>query len=668
MTNSTDVYRLSRQSFISDVMPAEVLRWPAQDVLDLLEARYGKGPLGRALQPEESVDGPLVGFDNGRWLRSANMVGVNVRTIGSFWQVVKYALTLPACQSAVHLLPFWEPGVVDSLYGMSSWRINTEFFSEELAQAQPHLDTVEKQLKVAVNLLHLMGKAVGMDAIPHTDRYAEIVLANPAFFEWLQRKDKEIVDHSADLHRSVERAILAWLAANGSATPGLAWPDDPVTFFGHGYGETMRQDVLFGESQKTDQRNQRRNLLVQWLFDKGYEPVPATMAPPYRGLEVDPSDKAKTTDSEGRVWRDYRISKPEPMSRVFGPLTRYKFYEALDDNREWAIDFTRPRKEVWEYVCEAYAEVVRTYGLDFMRGDMSHVQMRPAGVPFEVDVYYDIHKAIKARVREEKPWFGYFAETFLAAPGIMAYGDEVDHLEQAGADATLGDLQSMVVGSPVFMQQFRWYLDILATRQVAPSFTLMTGDKDDPRFDEFYLAGNEARLFIALFLTDMPSYMGLGFECRDPHPTPAPNEHYTKLYVFKLTDGDKATRGPYVWGSNKTLFERLTRLRLLAEQLLPEIEGARTQWLLPPDPTAGNKLIAWTQAEHPRYVFVANLNLEKTLQNVKLPALPQRPGAVLEPVALLLSGEAQLELAFNGIQYQLPDLLAGEVGIWRVLA
>jgi hypothetical protein len=123
-----------------------------------------------------------------------------------------------------------------------------------------------------------------------------------------------------------------------------------------------------------------------------------------------------------------------------------------------------------------------------------------------------------------------------------------------------------------------------------------------------------------------------------------------------------------VWGSNKALFERLTRLRLLAEQLLPEIEGARTCWLLPPDPTAGNKLIAWTQAEHPRYVFVANLNLEKTLQNVKLPVLPQRPGAVLEPVALLFSGEMQEELAFNGIQYQLPDLLAGEVGVWRILA
>ncbi|HMP12896.1 MAG TPA: hypothetical protein PKD70_03380 [Saprospiraceae bacterium] len=68
-------------------------------------------------------------------------------------------------------------------------------------------------------------------------------------------------------------------------------------------------------------------------------------------------------------------------------------------------------------------------------------------------------------------------------------------------------------------QPFRPYLDTLQTRTVAPAFTMMTGDKDDPRFDHFYLKGNEARFFIGLFLTDMPSYMALGFECRDPHRT-----------------------------------------------------------------------------------------------------------------------------------------------------
>ena len=61
------------------------------------------------------------------------MVGVNVRTLGSFWNVVKYAMTLPDCQSAIHLLPIWEPGVVSSLYGIAGWNLNREFFSSELA-------------------------------------------------------------------------------------------------------------------------------------------------------------------------------------------------------------------------------------------------------------------------------------------------------------------------------------------------------------------------------------------------------------------------------------------------------------------------------------------------------------------------------------------------------
>ena len=57
---------------------------------------------------------------------------------------------------------------------------------------------------------------------------------------------------------------------------------------------------------------------------------------------------------------------------------------------------------------------------------------------------------------------------------------------------------------------YRWYRDLLETRRVAPSFTVITGDKDDPRFDAFYREGSVLRLFMALFLTDMPSYMALG--------------------------------------------------------------------------------------------------------------------------------------------------------------
>ena len=115
---------------------------------------------------------------------------------------------------------------------------------------------------------------------------------------------------------------------------------------------------------------------------------------------MDPN--TRYVDSQGRVWHDYLITEPQSMSRVFGPLARYKLYERVDDNANWAIDFDRPRTEVWRYVCGKYADVQRRYGFDFMRGDMSHVQMRPGGVPETIDAYYDILRAVKLHIQREK--------------------------------------------------------------------------------------------------------------------------------------------------------------------------------------------------------------------------------------------------------------------------
>ena len=551
------------------------------------------------------------------------MVGINVRTIGSFWNVIKYALTLPEAQSSIHLLPIWECGVVASLYGIASWNINPEFFDAELAIAFPHLNTVEKQLKVVTNIIHLMGKTVGMDVIPHTDRYSEITLANPQFFEWLQRREFEIIDHSENLHEKVQEAILDFLYQYGG-TFSEYYPRQKEKFFDNNiFGEEHRLRFLFGEKNNLEGRTERRNKLISHLFSMGYEPVPATMAPPYRGLEVDNREEAKTTDEDGRVWRDYVITKPQNMSRVFGPLARVKLYEAKNNNVDWEIDFTKPRLHVWEYMAQKYMGFANQYNFDFMRGDMSHVQMNPEGTPSNPSIYYDIHKYIKAKIAEHKPYFGYFAESFLAPPNVMAYGNEENHLEGSDTDTTLGDLQSMVVGSEQFISAFARYHQLLITRKFAPNFTIMTADKDDPRFDSFYLEGNEIRMFIGLFLTDMPSYMGLGFEQRDPHPTPAPNEHYTKLYVFQLSEGEKATQGKYHWGQNGELFGHITALKIISDEIGKSIENQAIKWLIEPDMNGIGKVITWTQKNNPQYVFVVNLDtnqdiLEERLNHIDL--------------------------------------------------
>jgi hypothetical protein len=599
----TNAFLRHERSYLYGLMPSMAMTLTTSQVLDIYRKRLGD-TFFEAIQVDRTIPSPLVRQAATHWIKQTNMVGINVRTIGSFWNILKYMLTVPASQQSVHILPIWEPGVVASLYGMSSWNINPEFFDASLAQMIPALNTVEKQLKVVINLLHATGRIVGMDVIPHTDRYSEIVLANPQYFEWLQRKGLAITNHEANLHEAVQEEILAYLKQNGGATD-QGFPIEKELFFSRDFPENLRLRVLFGEKQDYNGRLQRRDQLITHLYNLGYEPVPATMAPPYRGLEVDPDPEAKTIDEAGRVWRDYRITKPENMSRVFGPLTRYKLYDRLNDNQQWQIDFEQPRIEIWQYVCEKYAQIQRYYNFDFMRGDMSHVQMRAEGVPEQVGDFYDIHKAIKQYIGNYAPYFAYFAETFLAPPNEMGYGDEVKHLLQSDADSTLGDLQSMVVGSDRFLSEFARYRSILETTDLAPNFTIMTADKDDPRFDEFYLKGNALRLFCGLFLTDMPSYMGLGFELRDPHPEPFSNEYYTKLFVFKISEGAKATKGDYRWGKNGKLFNQLTRLRMFAETLLPEIYGQEVVWLKAPD--GESKVIVWQVKE---FVFAVNFDLE----------------------------------------------------------
>ncbi|MCC6463491.1 MAG: hypothetical protein IT260_23680, partial [Saprospiraceae bacterium] len=488
------------------LLPQEIQQFSVREILQILESQYGADAVFRAMDPAIHFESPVARQRDTQWLKTAKTVGINVRTIQHFWKIVPYALTLPHAQNAIHILPVWETGVVSSLYGPCSWNLNPEFYSPELATVFPDLDTVEKQLKVVVNLLHLLGKTVGMDVVPHTDRYSEQALANPQYFEWLQRRELEIVRHHSDLFTDVQLTILAWLLEQGSAVPGFYIPTDTSEFFQH-WAEAERLRCLFGEPSDAEERLARRKSLMQCLYEEGFETVPATMAPPYRGLEVDPNPLAMVQDEDGRIWRDYRIKEPQPMSRVFGPLARYRLYESKDNNQHWELDFDRPNTAAWDYVCAHYRDIQAAYNFDFMRGDMSHVQMRPKGVPQAPGEYYDLLGAVKHFILAEKPYFGYFAESFLAPPNEMAYGDECEHLEASLADSTLGDLQAEPVGTSKFMRDFWQYRHWLETRQFAPNFTLMTADKDDPRFDSFYLHGNEIRYFLGLFLTDMPSYM-----------------------------------------------------------------------------------------------------------------------------------------------------------------
>ena len=117
------------------------------------------------------------------------------------------------------------------------------------------------------------------------------------------------------------------------------------------------------------------------------------MGPPYRGIDVDPTPEGRLVDELGLEWREFTTTNPTPMSRVFGPLARYHLWETVADD-SWALDFGRPREATWRYVIDRYAELRARIGFDFMRGDMSHVQMRAAGVAERTDERYDLLGAV----------------------------------------------------------------------------------------------------------------------------------------------------------------------------------------------------------------------------------------------------------------------------------
>lgn len=673
-TESFKRYTKGRASYLEFCPPPEALKIGVRRTLQLLQERYNRNELQQALTGH--IVSPVSGNTDGSWIQQSRMIGINVRTLGSFWKIVPYLLSTSAVWNSVHLLPIWEPGVIGSLYGMSSWEINTEFFDHELAAEVPELSTVELQLKAVINIVHLMGRSVGMDVIPHTDRFSEMVLSNPHFFEWIQRSDDKILGFGSYPLQLAEDCIWEWLQEAGPAVPRQL-PQNAEFFF-HTLHETERNLLLFGPPHSREHRNARRGRLISRLYSRGLEPAPATMAPPFRGLEIDPD--ITYTDEFGQIWRDYRIIEPQGMSRVFGPLTRYRLYESVASSESepgWELDFSQPLKECWKYVAEHYAEIQAQFSFDFMRGDMSHVQMRPDGVPGSKEGarnYYDILGYVKQYIitHGAAPWFAYFAESFLAGRDVFGYGEEIDHLEASGADCALGDLQSLPPDSPDFMRRFRKLLDLAFIRRCTPCFTIITGDKDDPRFDLFYRHGNAARYFTALFLKSMPSYVALGFETRDERESPAENDYYTKLYVFQERSGtnmypDKGTSGPYRWNKNGDQFNCLQRIQQIAEKILPEISQFSERMLIPPDPETDSRILAWHRGSgNNQFVFVVNY-ASTDCGSFGIPALDNY---ILELHFSSISGiqkEPAERISHNAYHYRIDTMMAGEARIYHLV-
>jgi hypothetical protein len=170
----------------------------------------------------------------------------------------------------------------------------------------------------------------------------------------------------------------------------------------------------------------------------------------------------------------------------------------------------------------------------------------------------------------------------------------------------------------------------------------------------------------------MPSYTGLGFMVRDVHWEPVENERYTKLFVFReFGDSNvhpsKARFGErYVWGNNEQLFDRLTSLRVYADEVLAAIADSRTRWLVPPDATSHRGTAAWTQAGEPRYVFVVNYDLWSDSGYFGVPGLD--PDVILREEFTTLGPPPEVDTVStsNGFFHRIENLAPGEARAYRV--
>jgi hypothetical protein len=134
-----------------------------------------------------------------------------------------------------------------------------------------------------------------------------------------------------------------------------------------------------------------------------------------------------------------------------------------------------------------------------------------------------------------------------------------------------------------------------------------------------------------------------------------------------MRSGPKATHGPFVWGKNGYLFGAVTHLRRYADAIWPILRDRPVRWLIPPDATAHNPIVAWTQASAPEYVFLANTDVGQPVVRFGLQlGLTPPPALTADLTTAAVIPAADHSLSFNGKHYRVARLAPGEGRVYRV--
>lgn len=596
----------NKQKTYYEISTKDALNWSIKKTFNNISNLIGKIEFQKACDISQNYTSPVANKTNSNWIKQSKIIGINPRIVGSYFNIVKYAITFP--EDAIHIMPIWEVGCNGSLYSRTNWKLSEEWIDKDLIKLG--YDTAEKQLKLTINLLHALGKKVGFDAVPHTDKFAEEVFVEPELFEWIRLNETKTntlqYNDNNDIYPELKSTILDFLKENKSANKKTF--TEYESFYSKKYTHEKRTKILFGKD--LEQRTSRRIQLMNYVRDKGFETIPVGEHIPNRPILF-----KEIISNNGEEYADFYIPHQSTYAKLFNSITPYRWYKI--DNNGYPI-ITEPIQLTFEYFIKTVSNIQKTYNFDFLRADMAHNQISHSHSSSEKDCNFsnEMWKLLKENIQKKTPYFATFAESFLSTYYIDGCSDMVNK----NFDIVLGNINFTYLNQE-FISCAKKYVELSENYPFSPCIATITNDSDQKSNDDLYQSpyANEIRYFTSLFL-GLPSYAGIGFETRNL--IPQKNNEYSYNY-------NNSQKEAYKFGTNKKLFKNINKMRKLYnkikstnfKQIFLDTEGHILAWVLKDNSTKQQK-----------YLCVINLDFTKDKTNIQLKDNPIVENNYLKPI------------------------------------
>lgn len=602
--------------------PEECLNMSLEDTFEILKSLSSSSLLQRALDITKPYPSCVSAKKDTKWAQTLKIVGINPRIAKTYLGIVKYAISFP--ERGIHLMPIFESGD-GSIYVQNSWKLSSEFLDEDLLNLG--YDTAEKQLKVCINLLHLLGKIVGFDATAHCDNFSKIVILNPKLFEWIklnEEKTEQLDFSKVDvniLYKEVENSIIDCVGAESNLFE---------------LSEKEREKIIFHPS--ADEFEQRMKLR-SFIRGRGLEPLPVVEHSPMRPILFD-----KIARSQNNDWAVFKVRGRAPHSKIFGAITPYKLYKT--DTSGYPLK-DEIQKESWEYFSQKIYDFQHEFNFDFLRADMAHNQSAHSHQNPHKNILCDeLWAFVKENIQKDKPYFATIAEAFFNT----YYIDGISDMINKKFDIVLGDMNFKPLDKnwldciDDFLNPFRNNFPFY------PAMCVFSNDGDLSEHNYLFSSNslNECRFFASLFL-NLPSYTGMGFELRDINPSFQHN--YSNFYTNPQPVA-------FEFGKNISFLKSVSKMRNIYKKLENIITNCELKILS----STNNLSLSWiyVNEDKPLYLFIINLNSKCDLiplENFNLPIEPLYINKCEEELSVFIHDKEMIFANFN----------APACGIFRVV-